>query len=71
MFAIGTSTTNHVRLFKMDKNKNDVLYQYQYTPIAALNFLDKPVYTIDFSNDGDYLAYSGADGNISILSYCN
>lgn len=59
LFAVGSSNTNHVRIYDMDKNCES---------FAALKYLDKPIYSLDFSNNGEYLAYAGAESNINIIS---
>ena len=59
LFAVGSSNTNNVKVYNLD-NKNKM-----YT---NLKYLDKPIFTIDFSNNGDLLAYSGSESNINIIN---
>jgi COMPASS component SWD3 len=52
---------------------NNLMYLYKYTndkikPIIEKNGLFKPTYTLDFSYDGNFLAYSGADPTLNIIS---
>jgi WD40 repeat protein len=59
LFAVGSSNSNNVKIYNMDN---------QNKPYASLKYLDKPIYSIDFSNNGEYLAFAGAEGNINIIS---
>ncbi len=58
MFGVGCSNNNIYRIFDMDKEN---------LPITGSDYLWKPVYTVDFSNNGNYFAYGSGDGNVRIL----
>lgn len=58
LIGVGCSNDNIYRIFDME-NKN--------LPVATSNYLSKPVYSIDFSNNGNLFAYGGGDGNIRLL----
>lgn len=57
LIGVGSSKSNEFRLFEMEK----------YSPYAGTKFLEKPIYSLDFSNNGQYVAISGADANIRIF----
>lgn len=61
-YAIAGSSANIFKVYNYEENfkKND-LYM-------SSRFLDKPCYTLDYSNEGDYIAFSGADSNIRIIN---
>lgn len=59
LFAVASSNTNHVKIY--DYGNQNKLY-------AGFKFLNKPIYTLDFSNNGKFIAYGGAEGNINIAS---
>jgi len=57
-FGIGCSNANYVRIYDME-NENK--------PLIISRALDKPVYSIDFSNNGKSIAFTGADNHISFV----
>jgi WD40 repeat protein len=59
-----SSSANGVKVFEFNEDylfKKNELYM-------STRFLEKPCYTLDFSNQGDYIAFSGADANIRIVN---
>jgi COMPASS component SWD3 len=59
--------------FAFGGSSNNLLHVLKYTngeikPILTKNALFKPIYTLDFSYDGNFLAYSGADPAINIIT---
>ncbi len=57
-FGIGCSSANYVRIYEAE-NENK--------PLLISRALDKPVYSIDFTNSGKSIAFAGADNRISIV----
>ncbi len=55
--GVGQSSINSFRTYNSNNYDNEII----------LDYLDKPVYTIHFSNDGEYCAIGGADANIKII----
>jgi COMPASS component SWD3 len=62
LFAIGCSKINTVRMYDVD----DEFALFSYSKL-----LDKPVYSLDFSNTGNLLAFSGADADLRIIKIVN
>jgi len=58
LFAIGSSNVNYVRIYEAEE---------EYEPILISRSLDKAVYSVDFSSDGKYLAFAGADKYINLI----
>ena len=58
LIGVGCSNENIYRVFDAD-NKN--------LPVVTSNYLDKAVYSVDFSNNGNLFSYGGGDGNVRIL----
>lgn len=58
LFGVGCSNDNVFRIFDMEKDN---------LPVATSNYLSKPVYCIDFSNNGNYFAFGAGDGNVRLL----
>jgi len=57
-FGIGCSNSNYVRIYNTNNDKN---------PTLISKALDKPIYSIDFSNNGKNIAFAGADNYIGIV----
>jgi WD40 repeat protein len=61
-YAFAGSSTNQLKVYEYGEDfKNNDLY-------LSTRFLDKPCYTLDYSNEGDFIAFSGADSNIRIIN---
>lgn len=58
-FGIGCSNANYFRIYDAEN---------EYKPLIISKALDKPVYSVDFSNNGKCLAFAGADKHISIVN---
>lgn len=58
LLAIGSSNSNHFQIY--DSN--------EYNIYGAYRFLDKPVYTLDFSNNSSFCAFGGADGSVRVMA---
>lgn len=58
LLAVCSSNTNHFQLYECK----------DYNIYAAYRYLDKPIYTLDFTSNGDYCAFGGADGSIRIIA---
>jgi hypothetical protein len=56
-FGIGQSNVNSFRTYNLENYSNEI----------NLEYIDKAIYTIHYSYDGEYCAYSGADSIIKII----
>jgi WD40 repeat protein len=56
-FGVGLSSVNSFRTYNLEDYSNEI----------NLEYIDKAVYTIHFSYNGEYCALSGADSTIKII----
>lgn len=61
-FACGTSSLEGIKVYKFDRDTGTK------SIYLSTRFIEKPVYTLDFANSGEFISFSGADGNIRIVN---
>ncbi len=60
--ACGTSSLEGIKIYKFCRETGLM------TDYVSTRFIDKPIYTVDFAGSGEFLSFSGADGNIRIVN---
>ena len=58
LIGTGCSNDNIYRVFDTEN---------KHLPVVTSNYLAKPIYSVDFSNNGNLFSYGGGDGNVRIL----